>query len=189
MPTYEDKITNILISSVNITTTTNAIYINPLVDFAPLGSADPSIKLEPPPGTETTETTRFTRYILLAYTSQAKNIFVAVGIGGIGHIYVDSVVNSTFYYKAYAKLVKTKDFTTFTDVTSEVTIMNYSRNNASSEGWYDDGYIGGSLRAKTLLNDEALLLVIRGTSWGSGAVKSSIGINSTNLKVFATVLA
>ena len=189
MPTYEDKITNILISSVNITTTTNAIYINPLADFAPLGSADPSLKLEPTPGNETAETTRFTRYILLAYTSQPKNVFVTVGIGGIGHIYVDSVTGPTHYYKAYAKLVKTKDFTTFTDVTGEVTIMNYSRGSVSTAGWYDEGTIGGSLRAKTLLNDEALLLLLRGTSWVSGTVKSSIGINSTNLKVFAVVLA
>jgi len=173
----------------NITAEASAGYVFPLADFMPRSLADPSQALEPTPGTQTAETTRFTRYVLLAYASSARTVLAAAAIAGTGHIYVD-VASITYYYRMYAKLAKTADFSTFTDVTTETTIMTYSRGSATAAGWYDEGAIAGSVRAKVALDaGEALLLALRGTSWNTSGYKSSIGIKSTNLKVFAAVLA
>jgi hypothetical protein len=164
-------------------------YISGLVDNAPLLTADPGELLEPTPSAVTTETTRFTRYVVLGYASSPRTFLACAFFKGTGHIFVDYLANATYYYRYYAKLVKTSDFATFTDASSEATIMNYSRANASTAGWYDEGSISGALTAKVQLNaGEALLLQVRGASWGSGNVSTSIGIKTANFRVSAVVL-
>ena len=165
-----------------------AYYVHALLNYVPLLTSDPALKLEPTPTAATSETTRFTRYILLAYASTPRTFLCSLAFSGTGHIYVRTLT-ATYYYRMYAKLAKTSDFSTFTDVTSEVTLMNYSRGAASADGWYDEGTISGVLNAKASLNaGEALLLVLRGTSWTSATCESSTGINTTNLRIYAAVL-
>jgi hypothetical protein len=168
----------------------SAGYVNPLVDHAPLLSLDPALKLEPTPLGQWSEYTFFTRYVLLDYAKKPKSLFVAVSIGGTGHIYVDTA-GVPHSYRLYAKLVRTSNFSTFTDVTTETTVMSYDRGAAATAAWYDEGAIGGALRASVdLAAGEALLLVLRGTAWGyaSGVTATvSHGINSTNLKVGASL--
>jgi hypothetical protein len=164
-------------------------YINALTDYAPLLTTDPAQKLEPAPSGAATETQRFVRYIILSYASTPRTVLAVINLLGTAHIYVDTPA-STYYYRYYAKLVKTSDFSTFTDVTTESTVMSYSRGAATTAGWYDDGTFNAVLRAKASLDaGEALLLVVRGTSWASGTVNNSIGINTSNFKVFPAVLA
>jgi len=164
-------------------------YISARSDNAPLLRSDPGEILEPETGTQTTETTRFTRRILLGYASSPRTFPAFVFIQGTGHIYVYTTI-TTYYYRYYAKLVKTNDFTTFTDVSSEITIMNYSRANATTAGWYDEGVASGTLYAKVSLNaGEALLLQVRGTSWSDvSTASSSIGIKTANFRVSAALL-
>ena len=165
-----------------------AYYVQALLDYVPLLTSDPALKLEPTPTAETRETTRFTRYILLAYASTPRTFLCSLAFSGTGHIYV-RLLTGTYYYKMYAKLMKTSDFRTFTDITGEVTLMNYSRGAADTDGWYDEGEITGVLNAKVNMDaGEALLLVLRGTSWSNFFYETSTGINTTNLRIYATVL-
>jgi hypothetical protein len=165
-------------------------YIDALNDFMPLRTTDPAQKLEPSMGTQTTETTRFTRYIVLTGTPAARAHYVFVQILGTGHIGVSTAWGATYYYRMYAKLAKTADFATFTDLTAETTIMSYSRGPAATTSWLDEGAINGMIAALCTLNaGETLLLVLRGTSWCSVASSNSIGINTTNLLVRAFVVA
>ena len=164
-------------------------YISALSDHAPLLTADPGELLEPAPSATSTETTRFTRYVVLGYASSQRTVLACVVIRGTGHIYVDTTSYPVYNYRYYAKLVKTSDFATFTDASSEATIMSYSRAAATTAGWYDDGPVSGTLCAKvTLSAGEALLLQVRGTSWSSTDSRSSIGIKTANFRVSAALL-
>jgi hypothetical protein len=165
-------------------------YIDALNDFLPLRTTDPAQKLEPSAGTQTTETTRFTRYVLLSGTPVARTYYVYLRILGTGHIGVGTVSGATYYYRLYAKLAKTQNFSSFTDITAETTILSYSRGPASAVSWLDEGTISGTIAALCTLNaGEALLLVLRGTSWCSVSDYSSIGINTTNLRIRAFAIA
>ena len=174
-------------SNVGNTAIAEPCYISALTDNAPLLRSDPGELLEPQPSTANAETTRFTKHILLGYASSQRTILACIFFRGTGHIYIGSLAGQTYNYRYYAKLVKTNDFATFTDASSEATIMNYSCKGASTAGWYDDGSVNGTLCAKVSLNaGEALLLQVRGTSW-SGDV-DSIGIKTANFIVNAVVL-
>jgi hypothetical protein len=189
MPTYDDKLVNTSISLGSITPSVSVAYISALYDFIGLFTADPAETLEPATQQVTTETTSFTRYILLAFAPIPRTILANILIKGTGHIYVDTI-GATYYYKYYGKLAKTSNFSTFTDVTSETTLMNYSRSSASTAGWFDEGTISGTIIGKAQLNaGEALLLAIRGTSWASTTASTSTGLKTTNFKVYATILA
>jgi fermentation-respiration switch protein FrsA (DUF1100 family) len=190
MPIYDDKLVNALISLGSITPATSQYYISALYDFIGLLTADLAETLEPPTQKVASETTTFTRYILLAFAPAPKTVLASIVIKGTGHIFVDYFANVTYNYRYYGKLVKTPDFSTFTNVTPETMLMNYSRSNASTAGWYDEGTINGAITGKAQLNaGEALLLAIRGASWSTTSTSSSTGLKTTNFKVYATVLA
>jgi len=190
MPTYNDKLVNVSLNLGNITPATSQYYISALFNFIGLLTADPTETLEPSTQKVATETTTFTRYILLAFAPTSRTILASILIKGTGHIFVDYLSGVTYNYKYYGKLVKTSNFTSFTDVSQEVTLMSYSRNNASTAGWYDEGTISGTIIGKAQLNaGETLLLAIRGTTWSTTYTQSSTGLKSTNIKVYATILA
>lgn len=190
MTTYNDKITNIPLSIGNITSTVNVTYISALSDFVGLLTNDPTEKLEPSYQKTTTETTFFTRYVLLAFAPTQKMVLASIRFLGTGHVYIDALSGTTYYYKLYAKLTKTADFSTFTDVTPEVQIMNYTNGGSNTAGWYDYGSISGVLTGKAQLNaGEVLLLTIRGTSYvASNQCNTAIGLNTSNFKLYPLVL-
>ena len=182
------KGSDISLGASNIAAAAGLCYISALSDHAPLLTADPSEVLEPAPSATGTETTRFTRYVVLGYASSPRTVLACVYLGGTGHIYVDTLTG-TYYYRYYAKLVKTSDFATFVDVTSEAKIMDYSRREATAAGWYDEGRASGTLCAKVQLSaGEALLLQVRGTSGCNAVAANSIGIKTANFRVSATLL-
>ena len=189
MPTYDDRASKISLASGNIAPTLSQLYISALYDFLGFFTTDPAQTLEPATQKVATETTFFTRYILLAYAPTPRKVLASIYITGTAHIYVDYLAGVNYNYKYYGKLVKTLDFTNFTNITSESTLMSYTRANASTAGWLDDGTINGTIVGQTQLNEgEALLLAIRGTSWSSTSTNSSIGLKSANFKVYPLIL-
>lgn len=166
-------------------------YIYPLYDNFPLLGADPAVKFEPSGGTQNTETTRFTRYVLLFGRPTATTLNVIVSVTGVGHIYegLGSTTDVGYWYM-YMKLSKTSDFTTFIDVTSEKQVYQYTETIPSNTStWKDVGTIYGQIASKVTLNaGEYLLLVLRGSSKsGDGVASTSIGIYSTNLKIYPAI--
>lgn len=196
MPTYEDKILYVWLKGNDSIFGTPLItpilqshtYIYPTANNFPLLATDPALKFEPSGGIENTETTRFTRYILLIGRPVATTLNVIISVTGTGHIYERTgAASDTGYWYMYMKLSKTSDFSTFTDVTSEKQIYSYSESIATNtDTWKDIGTISGQLATKVTLNaGEYLLLVIRGSSKNSGGVATtSIGIYSTNFKIY-----
>jgi hypothetical protein len=166
-------------------------YIYPLYDNFPLLGNDPTVKFEPSGGLENTETTRFTRYVLLFGRPTATTLNVIVSVTGVGHIYerIGSATDTGYWYM-YMKLSKTSDFTTFIDATSEKQVYQYTESISSlTDTWKDVGTIYGQIASKVTLNaGEYLLLVLRGSSKNnSNIATTSIGINSTNFKVYPTI--
>jgi len=159
-------------------------YPAPWANFYPLLSSDPASKLEPAPTAATAETTRFTRYILLYATPITRTFIIHLLLDYEVHRYVDTLTG-TYYYKYYGKLVKTTDFSTFTDVTTEVNFANISHSEYGTAGWYD-GYAGNFriTNLVTLNAGEFLLLSIRGTSY-STIGNNSIGLYSTKAAIRA----
>ena len=165
-------------------------YINSLISWSALLSTDPAKTLEPAGGNQTAETERFRIYIILIDAFSQKNVNISLSFSGTGHIYFYGSNTSILQYRIYAKLVKTVDSNTFTDLTSETTILTYSKQ-VGGELWSDEGAISGTLSWSGMLNaNEKLLLVIRGTSWsGSSLESTSIGLKSTNFKITATIIS
>jgi len=156
----------------------------------PLYASDPAQTYEPSYSSTETETERFKRYILLYATPIARVFLLHLHVFGTGHIYVDTGA-TTFYYKLYAKLVKTSNFTTFTDLFAEEVAMNYNCAGKGAAGWYDEGTISWGKNIAVSLNaNEYLLLQLRGTSWASSTAvpsNSSIGLKSTNTKIYGLI--
>ena len=199
MTTYQDIITNVWLKGSDVSQGSPIIapilqspgYIYPLFDNFPLLGADPAVKLEPVGGNQNTETTRFTRYILLIGRPTTTTLSISIAVQGIAHIYERTgAVSDTGYWYMYMKLVKTKDFATFTDVSGEIQILQYTETiPVNANTWKDIGTIVGQIATKVTLNaGEYLLLAVRGSSRNSDSVATtSIGINSTNFKVYPMI--
>ena len=199
MTTYQDIITNVWLKGSDVSQGSPIIapilqspgYVYPLFDNFPLLGADPAVKLEPVGGNQNTETTRFTRYILLIGRPTTTTLSISIAVQGIAHIYERTgTVSDTGYWYMYMKLVKTKDFATFTDVSGEIQILQYTETiPTNADVWKDTGSIVGRITTQVTLNaGEYLLLAVRGSSRNSGGVATtSIGINSTNFKVYPTI--
>jgi hypothetical protein len=145
---------------------------------------DPVETLEPFEGTETVETTRFERYITLFGTALKRDVELYLWLTGTGHIYVDTVT-ATYNYRLYIILYETENFFDFKELVSQKQILSYSRSQAASAGWVDEGeisymgYHGFTLDARNFL-----VLYVRGTSWTtSDTATSSIGLKSGNFKI------
>jgi hypothetical protein len=160
------------------------VYIDPTLDFILPLPTDPAKKLEPSGSISTTEKTDFTRYVLLFGRPSQTSLLISIVFSGTGHIKLNTGATSdTTYNYMYAKLSKTTNFSTFTDITSETQIYNYSQTvSANSNTWTDAGTISGRINTSVTLNaNEFLVLVIRGTSKNaSGVATTATGINSTN---------
>lgn len=198
MPTYNDKVINVWLkgsdasqgSPIVTPIVQSPAYIYPTADNFPLLGTDPALKLEPEGGLQNTETTRFTRYVLLFGRPTATTLNVIVSVTGVGHIYEYTPIADTGYWYMYMKLSKTSDFTTFIDVTSEKRIYSYSENIVENTNtWKDIGTISEQIATRVTLNaGEYLLLVLRGSSKNAGGyATTSIGINSTNLKIYPAI--
>jgi len=199
MPTYGDKITNVWLKGSDVSQGSPIIapilqspgFVYPLFDNFPLLGADPAVKLEPVGGYQNTETTRFTRYILLIGRPTTTTLSLSIAVQGIAHIYERTGATAdTGYWYMYMKLVKTLDFATFTDVSGEIQILQYTETiPTDADVWKDTGSIVGQIATKVTLNaGEYLLLAVRGSSRNSGSVATtSIGINSTNFKVYPMI--
>ncbi|MCS7369074.1 MAG: hypothetical protein NDF57_05130 [archaeon GBS-70-058] len=158
-------------------------YIYPLEDDWPTLDSDPEVKLQPPVGSQTSETTRFTRRILLLYTPVARKMFVSLVFNGSMHYYL-STATTTYHMRYYVKFVKTKDFVTFTDLTGEVQLTSGDYYGSGAGAWYDGFAFLKKYYAKLSLDaDDFLLLNIRGTSWADIGADNGVGINSTNFKL------
>jgi len=199
MPTYSDKITSVWLKGSDVSQGSPIImpilqspaYVYPLLNNFPLLGADPAVKLEPAGGTQNTETTRFTRYILLIGRPTVTTLSLSITVHGIGYIYEEiGTTTDTGYWYMYMKLIKTSDFATFTDVSAEKQIFQYTEPIPNSTKiWKDAGTIAGQIASSVTLNaGEYLLLAVRGSSRNtSGYATTSIGINSTNFKVYPTI--
>jgi len=165
------------------------VYIDPTLDFILPIPTDPAKKLEPAMSNSRTEKTDFTRYILLFGRPTQASLLISIVFSGTGHIGYDGTSDTAYYYM-YAKLSKTTDLSTFTDITSETRIFNYSIYIPSTgTAWTDVGTISGRITASVTLNaGEFLVLVIRGTSrCDNGYLNTATGINSTNFKIYPSV--
>ena len=150
----------------------------------------PNDVLEPPIGTQTVETVRYSIFIPLFKAVDTTSFIIRVIIGGIARVFVDIAAGITYNYKVYAKLQKTADYTTFTDLTPEGTAMNYSRAHHTSPTWVDDGPIrwdSGEVSV-SLAKNEVLGLRLRGTSWASSAYRNGNGIRGNNLRLSIYIL-
>jgi hypothetical protein len=182
MPTRYDILTPSLKQLVNIELQGYVDGVNNV-----LLRTDPAKKLEPGVGGQTTETTRFTVYVPLL-PLPASSVYIVFTFWGTMHIY-ENTPSTTYYYKLYTAISKTTDFNTFTDLTTEKVIGNYSRGASSTAGWYDEGAITGVLTGKVNGNDgDVLCLKLRGTSWNDLGTNTSIGLNSTNTQVAGRIV-
>lgn len=165
-------------------------YTNPQINWSALLSTDPAKIIRPANDNSRTEMERFRFYIILADAFTQKNVNVSLSFSGTGHIYYNAGNISTLNYRLYAKLTKTTDSVNFTDVTPETTIYTYSVK-ITANTWADAGTISGKLTWSGSLNsNEKLLLVVRGTSWSGSSIEyTSIGLNSTNFKITATIIS
>jgi len=163
-------------------------YVDPVPTLSALLETSPDTTLEPATGTQTSETTRFTRQFVVYRAREAGTHHVFLHILGTARIHV-AATSDTYYYRYYVKLQKTRDFSTFTDLTSETTAFSYSRGPAGSAGWYDDGAVRHfSSSSVTLAEGEFLVLHVRGTSWTINGNASSIGLKSATLPVRVAVV-
>jgi hypothetical protein len=154
MPTYSDKITSVWLKGSDVSQGSPIImpilqspaYVYPLLDNFPLLGADPAVKLEPAGGTQNTETTRFTRYILLIGRPTTTTLSLSIAVQGIAHIYEKTGATAdTGYWYMYMKLVKTLDFATFTDISAENQILQYTESiPVNTDTWKDIGTNSGS---------------------------------------------
>jgi hypothetical protein len=164
------------------------VYIDPTMDYILPFPTDTTKKLEPTRTVSKTEKTDFTRYVLLFGRPSPTSLLISIIFSGTGHIGYDGGADTGYFYM-YAKLSKTTNFSTYTDITSETRILNYSNYISSEPAWIDDGTISGRITASVTLNaNEFLVLVIRGTSYCSnGYLNTATGINSTNFKIYPSV--
>ena len=165
------------------------VYIDPTIDYILPIPTDPAKKLEPSGSTSTTEKTDFTRYVLLFGRPSQTSLLISIVFSGTGHIGYNGGADTVYYYM-YAKLSKTTNFSTYTDITSETQILNYSTNLSSGgTAWTDAGTISGKITSSVTLNaGEFLVLVIRGTSkCAGGYINTATGLNSTNFKIYPSV--
>lgn len=157
--------------------------------FTPL-TYDPGIILASavfPPLRPTTETEMVLTHVLLYTATRQRRLAAHVLLTGQGYIYVDTVAG-TYYYRYYVALAKTSDFVSFTSITDEVKVMDYSRSQAPAAGWYTEGDVLGLVRAvTTLYSGEHLVLRVRGTSWCPQGGASNIGVNSSTLKLHTAI--
>jgi len=154
----------------------------------PLSEKDPALTLEPSPTAATTETTRFDLRYLIFYNSSTTSLAVKVlRVIGILHIYVNIEI-ATYYYKLYASIEKTTNFSTFTTLWGETVIASYSRGSNPTSGWYDEYSFDFYAYTNAVINPgEAAILRLRGTSYATAIVNNSIGLKTSNTKIFILI--
>ena len=185
-PSFDMKALKVLKPSVTVLTEG---YVDPVPALSPLFATSPGTMLRPPTGGQTSETTRFTRQIVIYYAREGGTHNVFLHLLGTGHIFIDAATVDTYNYRYYIKLQKTRDFSSFVDLTSESTAFSYSRSGVSTAGWYDEGAVHHFLRASvTLFEGDFLILHMRGTSWTAMGAQSSIGIKSATLPIRFAVI-
>jgi len=163
-------------------------YIDPVPALSALLAASSGTVLEPPTGTQTSETTRFSRQFIIyrAWDTGTHRVFLY--LLGTARIYVGAGTD-TWNYRYYIKFQKTRDFTNFVDLTSEAAVFSYTRGPASTAGWYDDGTVHNFMTTSlTLTEGDFLVIHIRGTSWTVNASYSSIGLKSATLPIRFAVI-
>jgi len=170
------------------TITLTTAYVDPMPTLSTLLEASPGTVLEPATGTQTSETTRFTRQFVVYRARDTGTHHVFLYLLGTARIYA-TTTSDQYNYRYYVKLQRTRDFSTFTDLTSETTVFSYSRGAATTTGWLDDGTVHHfSVNSATLAEGEFLILHIRGTSWTVSGNASSIGLKAATLPIrFAVV--